>query len=98
VVGDRAHIVEELGVYRPPLVFVPDPIADELAPERVDRVTKRKPLALMDHITQTFVVLTIIVSRFGRRSKPSFIDPASVLSEGIIVIRMEFDASSRLQK
>ena len=38
VVGNRAHVVEELAVNRPTVVFAPDVVADESCPQLAHRV------------------------------------------------------------
>ena len=65
VVGDRAHVVEELAVDGPTLVLVPQPAADHLRAVSSDQITQLELLAFEKNVTESLVFLTIIISRFG---------------------------------
>ena len=98
VMRDRAHVVEELRVDGPLAVLVPDGIADDLALEFVDCISQQELLAASDDVGQTFIPVAIVVRRFGRRAEPAFIDAAPMHAEGVVVIRMQLEPTSRLQE
>src|SRR5205823_3108231 len=83
VVWDRTHVVEEFGIDRPFLVFVPDFAADKSCAAFGNGLLQRKALLAGNDIAQPFVRRAIFVGGRGGRSKPALIDAAAVQSESV---------------
>ena len=98
VVGDGAHVVEELGIHRPLLVGVPDGVADDLAAENVHRVLQREAGTVVDHIAQAFVLIAVVVGRGGGGAEPALVDAAAVLTQRVVVLGVQLEAASRLEE
>ncbi len=98
VVGNRAHVVEELAVDRPALVLVPDRLADEFCPEFRDGILQQDPLGPVKYVAQPLVGNPSFIGRLGSRRKPAFVDPASVQAVSVEIARIELEALSGLEK
>ena len=98
VVRDGPHVVEELAVDRPAPVLVPDCITDDRPAERRHGVAQRKPPPLVDNIAQPFILGGPFIVRGCGGSEPPLVDSASMLPQGIEVIRVKFQSLARLQE
>ena len=95
---DRSHVVEELGIDRPLLVFLPDRTADDLRAKLRDNIAQQKTFSIMNDRAESFVDCAIVISSFSCRTEPSLVDSTSVKSECIQIIWMKFQSLARLQK
>ena len=98
VMRDRSHVVEELGIDRPLLVFLPDRTADDLRTKLRDNIAQQKTLSIMNDRAESFVDCAIVIGSFSCRTEPSLIDSTSVKSECIQIIWMKFQSLARLQE
>ena len=96
--GDRPHVVEELGVDGPLLVLRPDVLADDLRAQFRDDVAQQELLLAGDAVAQPLVGRAAFVGGLGGGGEPAFIDAAAVRAEGVVIVRMEFEPSPRLQQ
>src|SRR5262249_53117910 len=78
VVGDRPQVVEELAIDRPPLVGIPEALADHLPPDQTDGILEGEAIAVANNVTQPLVGGRSLIGGRGRRGKPALVDPAAV--------------------
>ena len=99
VVGQGSLVVKELGVNGPFLVLVPEAAADDLALELVDGITQGDLVgggAVVKHDHAEAFVNTgqgAVICR-GGTGEPTLINAATLATEGVVVIRVQSDASA----
>ena len=98
VVGDRAEVVEELGVDRPFLVLRPEGVADQLRAVRVDGVLEGELVAVGDDVAQPLVGGRAVVGGGSRRTEPALVDPSTVGPQRVEVLRGQLETSARHQE
>ncbi len=72
--------------------------ADQIGTPFGDGVTEQELFAFEQTKAESFVPNATFVGRFGRAAEPAFIDSAAIGSESVVVARMQFDPSSRMQE
>ena len=97
VVRDRAHIVEELRVNGPTPIFSPDRFPNDVPARLLDRVDQREPSIAGHTIAQSFIRRPIFISCGCCRTEPTFIDPATIESVSVQIVRMKLKPPSGLQ-
>ena len=65
VVGDRSHVIEELGIDRPLAVFVPDARANEVCPAFGDRVAQGEALLAYYYVGKSLIMDAALVGAFS---------------------------------
>ena len=98
VVRNRAHVVEELGVHRPPLVGVPHRLADQLRAGGGHGVLERELLAVKTDEAQSFVPHAALVGGFGRAGKPPLVDPAAFGTVRVQIVGMQLEPAAGMQE
>ncbi len=99
VMGQGAHVVEELRVHRPAAMLLPDAFADDAAPVFVDGIAEenllRPPAVLHHHEAQPLMRRgeRAVVCGSGR-GEPAFVKAAACAAEGVVVVGVELDAAS----
>ena len=98
VVGNRAHVVEELRVHRPLAVLVPNRGSDEICTTLRDSLLEGETVFSNDDVRETFVGSAVIVCGGRGRGEPTLIDTAAVESECIEIVWMQFEAFAGLKE
>ena len=98
VVGDGAHVVEELGVDRPFTVFVPDVGTDDGGTAGVDGVAEGEAFFADDDVGETLVFGAAFVGGDGGGAEPALVDATAAEAIGVGVVGVEFDAQAGLEK
>jgi hypothetical protein len=92
VMGNRSHIVEELGVDGPALVLVPHFLPDEAGAFGHHRFQQGEAFAIVDHVAEAFVVRAVVVAGFRSGREPALVDAAAMRAQGVIIVGMELKA------
>ncbi len=98
VVGDGAHVVEELRVDGPAAVFFPNGLADDPPLAFLDGVFEEEALTLEDAVAQSLVRGTAVVGGLGGAGEPTLVDAAAVRAQGIPVGRRQLDPLARMEE
>lgn len=98
VVGDGAHVIEELRVDGPLSVFVPDEGADDVGSALVDEIAESEAFVSDDDVREAFVIGTAFVGGDGGGAEPAFVDAAAAEAVGVGVIGVELDAEAGLKE
>jgi len=98
VVGDGPHVVEELGIHGPALIFLPDGVSDDPALALLHCIAQQETLAFEQAVAQPFVRCAVFVHRFSGAGEPTLVDPSAMHAQGIPVIRVQLDPFARLQE
>ena len=98
VVRDRAHVVEELRVDRPLLVFLPDRFADERAAAFGDGLLEREAVLADDDVAEAFVGRAVFVGGGRGGGEPAFVDAAAVQAVGVEVVGVELEPLAGLEE
>src|SRR5262249_16964658 len=95
VMGDRTHVIEKLGIDRPPAVLVPDSFSDQRRAAVFHRFAQRESLPIHHTITQPLIRHSSLVRCLCRRREPTFIDSPAVGPIRVSVLRMQLNPQSR---
>src|SRR6185295_5605813 len=98
VMWNRPHVVEELGINRPPFVFVPNSFADDIRAAFCNSLLQSEPLFAHNAVTQPFVRLAILVRCWRRGREPAFVNATAVQAEGVEVVRMKLESFAWLKE
>jgi hypothetical protein len=96
--GDRPHVVEELGIDRPLLVLAPDGCADERLPGFLHGIGQRESLAGVRDVAEAFIGYAILIGSGSGRGEPALVDAAAIEAEGVKVIGMKLQALAGLKE
>ena len=98
VVRDRPHVIEELRVNRPFLVFVPDRLADQRRAAFGDGLLQGEAMPSNDDVAQALVRRAVFVGRGRGGGEPAFVDAAAVQAVGVKIVRVQLQALARLKE
>src|SRR5262245_15919616 len=99
VMGNRPHVVEELAIYRPPLILLPYFGADKPFAVELNGVLQGERLsAVENYVTQALVGRRARVGGRGSRGEPAFVNAAAIGAERVQILGRQFEASTGHQK
>src|SRR5581483_10613637 len=95
VMRNRAEVIEEFTVDRPPMITAPDIFADQSLAFSLDCVLQAEPLTLEFHETETFIRRAVLVHGKRRGRNPTLINSSPLRTIRIDIARVQLQSSSR---
>ena len=98
VVWDGSGVVEEFGVNRPAVIFLPDGWTHDSSLTFLDRIPQQESLAVEANPAQAFIPVAALIGGLRGAGEPTFVNTSTVCPVSIKVLVCELDTTARMKK